>query len=107
MSLEKLEIARGQPHPGGGHVGVIHEGGTRGVLAVRVTTHGAPGPGAVARVAREAGDGARQTEGGVEVKERGWARAEGAQREVLGVTSQDLQPAAHDGCGAGRVRAAR
>ena len=39
MSLEQLEISGGQPHPGGGHVGVIHEGGTRGVLAVWVTTH--------------------------------------------------------------------
>lgn len=107
MSLQQLQIARGQPHPGGGHVRVIHKGGTRGVLAVGVTTHGAPGPGGVARVAREAGDGARQTEGGVEVKERGRARAEGAQREVLGVTSEDLQAAAHDGGGACRVRAAR
>ena len=107
VSLEQLEISGGQPHPGGGHVGVIHEGGTRGVLAVGVATHWAPGPGAVARVAREAGDGARQAEGGVEVQERGGARAEGAQGEVLGVTREDLQPAAHDGGGAGRVRAAR
>ena len=55
----------------------------------------------------EAGNGARQAEGGVEVEERGRAWTEGAQRDVLGVTREDLQPAAHDGGGAGCVRAAR
>ena len=63
--------------------------------------------GGVAGVAREAGDGAGQAEGGVEVEEGGRAGAEGAQGEVLGVAGQDLQPAAHDGGGAGRVRAGR
>ena len=108
MSLQQLQIARGQPHPGGGHVGIIHKGGAAGILAVGVTTHGASGSRAVAWVTPgEAGNGARQAEGGIEVEERGRAWTEGAQRKVLGVTREDLQPAAHDGGGAGCVRAAR
>ena len=108
MGLQQLKVAWGQPHPGGGHVGVIHKGGAAGVLAVGVPTHGASGPGGVTRVTPgEAGNGARQAEGGVEVEERGRSWTEGAQGEVLGVAREDLQPAAHDGGGAGCIGAAR